>query len=134
MPSYAGAGGRDCKWHAWMRNGKLHARALTAARPAGRLSRRVAPLLQGPGKKWEHTETNANGKPVRVSMHVRKGDTVKVRLAGPEHMRPVGSLGRVPSLCFHGASCLCVCAACTGMAAQGARRPIIHPHCSVARR
>lgn len=35
--------------------------------------------LQGPGKKWEHLELNSNGKPERVSMHVRKGDTVKVR-------------------------------------------------------
>ncbi len=36
-------------------------------------------ILQGPGKKWEHMELNANGKPQRVSMHVRLGDTVKVR-------------------------------------------------------
>lgn len=43
-----------------------------------------APSLspQGPGKKWEHTETNSNGKPVRVPMHVRKGDTVKVIAGG----------------------------------------------------
>ena len=33
---------------------------------------------QGPGKKWEHMEVNSNGKPVRISMHVRKGDTVQV--------------------------------------------------------
>lgn len=35
--------------------------------------------MQGPGKKWEHLELNKNGKPQRVSMHVLKGDTVKVR-------------------------------------------------------
>ena len=40
---------------------------------------RVSAILQGPGKKWEHTPVNQNGKPQRVAMHVRMGDTVKVR-------------------------------------------------------
>lgn len=45
-------------------------------------TRRVfASALQGPGKKWEHIELNNNGKPVRVHMHVRLGDTVKVGVA-----------------------------------------------------
>lgn len=34
--------------------------------------------LQGPGKKWEHYELTANGKPVRQSMHVKAGDVVQV--------------------------------------------------------
>lgn len=34
--------------------------------------------IVGPGKKWEHYETNANGKVVRPPMHVRLGDTVQV--------------------------------------------------------
>jgi hypothetical protein len=42
---------------------------------------KLVSTLQGPGKKWEHLEVNKNGKPVRVSMHVRLGDTVKVGLA-----------------------------------------------------
>jgi large subunit ribosomal protein L24 len=33
---------------------------------------------QGPGKKWEHYELNKNGKPLRIPMHVRKGDTVQI--------------------------------------------------------
>lgn len=32
---------------------------------------------QGPGKKWEHYETNDNGKVVRFKIHVKKGDTVQ---------------------------------------------------------
>ena len=32
----------------------------------------------GWGKKWEHYELNKNGKPIRFSMHVKKGDTVVV--------------------------------------------------------
>jgi hypothetical protein len=33
----------------------------------------------GGGKKWVHTEVNHNGKPVKVKMHVKKGDMVQVR-------------------------------------------------------
>ena len=71
---------------AWWRRGCAPARSRESAPP---------PLLQGPGKKWEHTETNQNGKPVRVSMHVRKGDTVKVRmgqLAGSRERAARGGL------------------------------------------
>lgn len=32
----------------------------------------------GGGKKWEHYELSANGKPLRIKVHVRKGDTVQV--------------------------------------------------------
>jgi hypothetical protein len=32
----------------------------------------------GGGKKWERQELTANGKPVRVPMHVKKGDVVQV--------------------------------------------------------
>jgi hypothetical protein len=34
----------------------------------------------GGGKRWKHTEVNQNGKPVKVAMHVKKGDLVKVRV------------------------------------------------------
>lgn len=37
----------------------------------------------GGGKKWEHTEVNKNGKPVKVKMHVKKGDLVQV-IAGKD--------------------------------------------------
>jgi large subunit ribosomal protein L24 len=33
----------------------------------------------GGGKAWERTETNQNGKPVKIKMHVKKGDIVQVR-------------------------------------------------------
>lgn len=33
----------------------------------------------GGGKPWERTEVNHNGKPVKVKMHVKKGDIVQVR-------------------------------------------------------
>lgn len=33
--------------------------------------------IYGPGKKWEHYETNDNGKVVTIPIHVRKGDTVQ---------------------------------------------------------
>ncbi|KAF8056755.1 RPL24 [Scenedesmus sp. PABB004] len=32
----------------------------------------------GGGKPWERTEVNGNGKPVKVKMHVKKGDIVQV--------------------------------------------------------
>jgi len=46
--------------------------------------------LQGPGKRWEHAELTANGKPVRVAMHVKSGDLVKV-IAGSDK----GTVGKV---------------------------------------
>ena len=33
----------------------------------------------GGGKRWKHTEVNENGNPVKVPMHIKKGDTVQVR-------------------------------------------------------
>jgi KOW motif len=36
------------------------------------------PVLQGPLKDWEHYELTKNGKPVRLPMPMRTGDTVKV--------------------------------------------------------
>lgn len=32
----------------------------------------------GGGKPWERTEVNHNGKPVKISMHVKAGDIVQV--------------------------------------------------------
>jgi hypothetical protein len=34
--------------------------------------------LQGPGKRWEHYELTKNFKPVRIPIHVKSGDTIKV--------------------------------------------------------
>ena len=31
----------------------------------------------GGGKRWKHTEVNVNGNPVKVEMHIKKGDTVQ---------------------------------------------------------
>lgn len=33
----------------------------------------------GGGKKWERQELTPSGKPVKVAMHVKKGDIVQVR-------------------------------------------------------
>ena len=49
--------------------------------------------LQGPGKKWEHYDLTANGKPVRHKLHVRKGDTVQV-IAGSDK----GKVGKITSV------------------------------------
>lgn len=35
-------------------------------------------MLQGPLKDWEHYKLTRNGKPVRLPMPMRTGDTVKV--------------------------------------------------------
>ena len=40
-------------------------------------------LLQGPGKKWEHYDLNKNGKPLRLPMHVQRGDLVQI-ISGAE--------------------------------------------------
>ncbi|KAL4450652.1 hypothetical protein ABPG77_001008 [Micractinium sp. CCAP 211/92] len=56
-----------------------------ATAPKKAVTAHAAPVqaaIVGPGKKWEHMELNANGKPQRVSMHVRLGDTVKVIAGG----------------------------------------------------
>ncbi|KAG1661562.1 hypothetical protein FOA52_009561 [Chlamydomonas sp. UWO 241] len=59
-----------------------------AAQPLGRGNLQVAcaygttPKVGG-GKRWKHIEVNDNGKPVKVDMHVKKGDLVKV-IAGAD--------------------------------------------------
>ena len=50
--------------------------------------------MQGPGKKWEHYELTANGKPVRQTMHVKKGDTVQI-IAGADK----GKVGTIAKVC-----------------------------------
>lgn len=49
--------------------------------------------MQGPGKKWEHLETNHNSKVVRQPIHVRKGDTVQV-IAGKDKGK-IGEISQV---------------------------------------
>ncbi len=53
-------------------------------------------MHQGPGKKWEHYELTANGKPVRIPMHVKKGDTVQI-ISGDDKGK-VGEIAKVRSL------------------------------------
>ena len=50
-------------------------------------------LLRGPGKKWESYDLNKNGKPVRIPMHVKTGDTVVV-IAGKDKGQ-VGEVSKV---------------------------------------
>ena len=50
-------------------------------------------LSQGPGKKWEHYELTANGKPMRIPMHVKKGDTVQI-ISGDDKGK-VGEIAKV---------------------------------------
>ena len=47
-------------------------------------------LFQGPGKKWEHYTLTPNGKPVRIKMHIKSGDLVKV-IAGKDK----GKVGKI---------------------------------------
>ena len=54
--------------------------------------------MQGPGKKWEHYDLNKNGKPVRIPMHVRKGDTVQIISGRDKGM--VGEVSLVRLLTF----------------------------------
>ena len=49
--------------------------------------------MQGPGKKWEHLETNHNSKVVRQPIHVRKGDTVQI-IAGKDKGK-IGEISQV---------------------------------------
>lgn len=51
--------------------------------------------MQGPGKKWEHYELTANGKPVRQSMHVKAGDVVQV-ITGADK----GKVGKISKVCL----------------------------------
>lgn len=47
--------------------------ALTVTAAYGDLSR------PGGGRKWKIQELSPNGKPIRVKVHIKKGDTVQVR-------------------------------------------------------
>ena len=51
--------------------------------------------LQGPGKKWEHYDLTKNGKPVRLPMHVQRGDMVQV-ISGAQK----GKTGKITSVSF----------------------------------
>lgn len=56
-------------------------------------SLRVLPItagIIGPGKKWEHYPLNKNGKPIKVPMHIKKGDTVQI-IAGKDK----GKVGKI---------------------------------------
>lgn len=56
----------------------------------------------GGGKPWERTQTNHNGKPVKIDMHVKKGDIVQVRIQWPQN--DTGDL-TVLLLDVHGCNC-----------------------------
>ena len=60
-------------------------------------------FMQGPGKKWEHYELNKNGKPLRVPMHVQRGDLVQI-ISGAEKGK-TGTITNVRHL--HKCSCFC---------------------------
>mmetsp|Transcript_1602 Transcript_1602/g.3602 ORF Transcript_1602/g.3602 Transcript_1602/m.3602 type:complete len:170 (-) Transcript_1602:561-1070(-) len=47
----------------------------------------------GGGKKWKHTPLTPNGKPEKVKMHIKKGDTVQI-VAGKDKGK-VGTVVRV---------------------------------------
>lgn len=49
--------------------------------------------LQGHGKKWEHYDLNQNGKPLRVPMHVQRGDMVQI-ISGAEK----GKTGKITNV------------------------------------
>lgn len=51
--------------------------------------------LQGPGKKWEHYDLNKNGKPIRLPMHVQRGDMVQI-ISGAEK----GKTGKITNVSF----------------------------------
>lgn len=50
-------------------------------------------ILQGPGKKWEHYNLNKNGKPIRLPMHVQRGDMVQI-ISGAEK----GKTGKITNV------------------------------------
>lgn len=84
-------------------------------------------ILQGPGKKWESYDLNKNGKPVRIPMHVKKGDTVVV-ITG----RDKGKVGEVSQVgCYSQCSNIgiraqdvCCCCPANNRAAQHARNAL----------
>ncbi len=58
--------------------GGLAARSRTSAMPLTVTAAWGKLPNVGGGRKWEHKEVNKNGKPVKIGMHVKKGDTVQV--------------------------------------------------------
>ena len=52
--------------------------------------------MQGPGKKWEHYDLNKNGKPIRLPMHVQRGDMVQI-ISGAEK----GKTGKITTVSFY---------------------------------
>ncbi len=64
-------------------------------------------LMQGPLKKWEHYKLTANGKPVRLPMPMKMGDTVKI-IAGSDKGK-VGKITKVKrtQMCCTGAAYNC---------------------------
>jgi large subunit ribosomal protein L24 len=76
----------------------VQSRSFTARRPAAasvvvRAAYGNRPNVGG-GRKWIHTKVNDNGKPVKVPMHVKKGDLVVVSTAGT--LVVVKGLRRIP--------------------------------------
>ena len=69
--------------------------------------------MQGPGKKWEHYDLNKNGKPVRLPMHVQRGDMVQI-ISGAEK----GKTGKITNVKIQSFSAKCssmVCMKATGL-------------------
>ena len=56
----------------------------------------ISILVQGPGKKWEHYDLNKNGKPIRLPMHVQRGDMVQI-ISGAEK----GKTGKITTVSFY---------------------------------
>lgn len=72
--------------------------AFAPAAPASRSSVTVRAgynnmVKLGGGKKWERQELTANGKPVKMDMHVKKGDVVQVRMTCSWQMAAAGGGG-----------------------------------------
>jgi len=65
---------------AGVRSGALRSSsAFTARRPALIVRAGYNNMVKlGGGKKWERQELTPNGKPVKIDMHVKRGDIVQV--------------------------------------------------------
>lgn len=84
MASLATANGFGCNRHAFVAAPSVRANRKAPQPPQG---------VIGPGKKWESYELNKNGKPVRLPLHVKTGDTVVV-IAGDDNGK-VGTVDKV---------------------------------------
>lgn len=84
MASLATVSGLSCNKHAFVAAPSVRATRVALTPPQG---------VIGPGKKWESYELNKNGKPVRLPMHVKTGDTVVV-VAGDDRGK-VGTIQKV---------------------------------------